>query len=178
MANSLRYPMTQDQELAYLAAFFDGEGYVLCKRQCSDKKIGRRIGFTNTDKSLFNTVISMLQRAGFELSISERTMANPKHTNRWDCHIKGGRKGFERFASLIPLQHEGKKKRLASIVSGYLTLDQANRNRALSRSQSLTPERRHEISKLALASRWKDHDLTSAKRIRIYTQEQKERRKL
>ena len=56
----MKHTMTPAQELSYIAAFVDGEGYITCRRQSGDRKIMRRIGFVNTDESLARAVIGGL----------------------------------------------------------------------------------------------------------------------
>lgn len=168
--------MTPDQELAYLAAFIDGEGYVSCRFQCGGKKLMRRVGFVNTEKDLFDAVVAMLNRAGFETAIRARPSQNPKHADRWDCYLVGGKDAYKRFLEIVPLQHPGKRQRLSDMVSAYLTTGEAGRKRAKSRSESLTPERRREISAKALAARWEGHTLVGPKRVRGYTREQQDRK--
>jgi len=169
--------MTPEQELAYIAAFIDGEGYVSCRRAGNGGKLQRRIGFVNTDKLLFDAVAEMIRRAGFPVSIRERRMANPKHSARWDCHVVGGRESFERFLSIVPLQHPGKRERLETIVKGYLTLDDAKRKRAHAWRASMSPERQREIAEKARNSRWGSH-VPARPRVRLLTREQKDRKNL
>ena len=169
--------MTPEQELSYVASFIDGEGYVLYRRTANASKLHRRIGFTNTDKELFDTVAGMLNRAGFLLAVRERRMKNPKHSTRWDCYLLGGRGTFERFLSLVPLQHSGKLQRLREIVNGYMSLDDAKRKRAEAWRSSVSPERQREIAQKARNSRWGDHVPTKP-RVRLLTREQKDRKNL
>lgn len=168
--------MTPDQELSYIAAFIDGEGYVLCKRDAKTAKLQRSIGFVNTEKELFDAVTAMFHRAGFECSVRKREMNNPNHSTRWDCKLVGGKPMFERFLSLIPIQHIGKRGRLLQILAEYLTTEEAKRRRAVSRSQKCSPERRREIGLIASSRRWEGHVRAGPKRVRHLTSEQRERK--
>jgi intein/homing endonuclease len=168
--------MTHEQELAYLAAFIDGEGWVTC-RQFERKKTSRRIGFTNTDTSLFNAVVRMFERAGFAVSIKLIGTKNQKHSNRWNAQLLGGKEMYQRFKELIPLQHPGKQQRLDAILTEYAYLDENERQRM---PHNATPEgtlRRLEALREMNRKRWRGH-IPKKPRWRPHTPEQIEKNRL
>jgi hypothetical protein len=169
--------MTPEQELAYIAAFIDGEGWIVCQRYSASNRLDRRIGYTNTDKALFDAVTQMLERAGFRVATKLVETKNPKHSNRWNAYLLGGKKTFELFLQTIPLQHPGKLSRLREIVTHYLTLGEAKRVRAEAWRAAVSPERRREIAlKMRMARYGEDYVPKNPKRIRCLTDAQKERK--
>lgn len=167
--------MTPEQELSYIAAFIDGEGWII-RKPSKTGKIQRTIGFTNTDKQLFHDVIGMLNRTGIETFINFRKSKNPKHSDRWDCVIRG-RKNFDKFYKIIPLHHKGKKERLKEIIEDFLTNDSAQRQRAPNIWTKEQRKRRSDITKLAAQKRWAGHK-PKKPRQRTLNKEQRERHNL
>ncbi len=129
--------LTYEQQLAYVAAFMDAEGYIVCKLGRTDKLL-RRVGFTNTDKHLFEYVCGILENAGLSLYKSCRKGQSMRHSSRYDAHIRGGKEAFRRFAEVFPLQHRGKVDKLRSMLADYAQTEAAGRQRRHYRSSRWT----------------------------------------
>lgn len=150
----MKHQMSSNQELAYIAAFIDGEGWIVNHRVNGTGKLQRKIGFTNTNKILFDALVVMLNRAGFEINVCFRPSKNPKHSDRWDGNINGGKESFAKFYEKIPLHHPGKIKRLEEILESYITPKAAHKKRAEARWSKYTIEGRKTHSKKMLDARW------------------------
>lgn len=126
---------TPEQKAAYIAAFIDGEGTVsLRKRKGKNREEHwfRAISFVNTEKKLFDTVVGFCNDLGFEISIYFRDHENPKYLRTYVGHILGGKKAFEIFNRIIPLQHPRKKQDAKGITQSYFTKEEkAQRKHAI-----------------------------------------------
>jgi uncharacterized C2H2 Zn-finger protein len=109
---------TTEEKLAYIAAFIDGEGHI-GNHLCNSGHNSRSIGFCNTDKSLIDAMILFLNDCGFPTRVTFDTPKNGKWSARWTVYIAGGRKSFERFRDIVPIQSERKKKELDSFFEKY-----------------------------------------------------------
>ncbi len=107
------------EKAIYIAAFIDGEGWVVFRENNKRAHTERQIGFTNTDKNLFDTMVSFSKDLGLAVSTHSITSKNPKHSTRYNAIYVGGEKTFKLFQELIPLQHSGKNDRLSMILSTY-----------------------------------------------------------
>ena len=145
------------EKMAYLASFIDAEGWVMCVRMGPTLKLHRRVGFTNTDKELFDMVVGFATEAGLEFRVHTRKSSNEKHSRRWDAQLVGGRAAYQKLIDMVPLCHGPKRQRLAEIMEEYCSVEEAKRRRAVSRQRNTTPEQRRAISKKALDARWTAH---------------------
>lgn len=141
--------LTFEQKMAYLAAFIDAEGWVTCRRNPAGSKLYRQIGFTNTNKALFEKIVGFAAEGGLEFGIYSPDMNNSRHAQRHNAWLLGGRSAYEKFHALVPLQHPEKVARLEAIISGYLTTEQAKRKRAIAWRESMSYERQCEIAAYA-----------------------------
>lgn len=113
-------PWTVDQKAAYLAAFIDGEGWVRFGRDvCRGTHLARQIGFTNTDRALFEFVVEIAADLGLVFATKTIVPHNLKHSTRHNAVLIGGEKAFRKFSDIVPLRHGGKRGRLASMLASY-----------------------------------------------------------
>jgi hypothetical protein len=119
--------LSYEEKLAYLAAFIDGEGSVFWKpnlqRPC------RLVGFTNTDKELFDFVCAIFYDLGFRLYIKVKPSSNPKHNTKYDAILRGGKEAYKRFGKIVPLQHRGKRERIEAMIQDYQEVESMGRIR-------------------------------------------------
>lgn len=126
--------MNQDAAAAYLAAFIDGEGHVGC-HMTRRGKVTKTLAFTNTDKQLFDNVISIAASIGFEFNIYMRKSERVKWSDKWIAYLRGGVVAFERFRDLVPIQCEKKRIRLDEVIASYRTPQQMEQLHASRRTK-------------------------------------------
>jgi hypothetical protein len=170
-------PMTPEQELAYLAAFIDGEGWITFWKFPNRNKFTRQIGFTNTNEQLFRFIVELAERAGLTFSIRHVKIKNEKHSDRWNAMLLGGKAAYARFESIVPLMHPDKKIRLNAIMDCYENLELNGRQRSAPIYDEKARARRSEISRMAVRKRWGSH-VPKQPRMRALTEEQKAHRNL
>jgi LAGLIDADG DNA endonuclease family protein len=156
-------PWTAKQKAAYVAAFIDGEGWVRFGHDAGGPlvptRFARQIGFTNTDRALFEMVLKFAADLGLKFSDSTIISANPKHSTRYNAILIGGAAAFRRFAKVIPLLHGPKRARLAQILASYRY--NTDGSVALGAAAS-TPEMRKAMLARARAARGKFRIVKSA----------------
>jgi len=145
--------LTFETKMAYLAAFIDAEGWVCCHLAPRSNKLRRQIGFTNTNKPLFDRVVSFAAEAGLQFTVGKPRPNNNRHAPRYNATLTGGRTAYERFNALVPIQHPEKRARLDMIIERYLTLDHAKLKRAQAWRESMSHERQVEIAAIARNAR-------------------------
>jgi len=114
-------PMNDEQAAAYLAGLFDGEGHIGLYRMASGFYT-RQISFCNTEEKLVRTGIALLQQLGLKTRwhFSKGTKRN--WSDKWTIYVSGGRKAYEQFSELIPLQSNKKREGLDAILSSYIDI--------------------------------------------------------
>jgi hypothetical protein len=77
------------EELAWLAGFMDGEGYIGLNMWSRKRKFSMcpRVTITNTDKPTIEYIYDLMHRMGVGAYIYPRNRTNPKHATAWDIII-------------------------------------------------------------------------------------------
>ena len=132
----------------YLAAFIDGEGYVMSKPRGLNQKRECRIGFTNSDRQLLDVVQSAAQFLGLEFREHLKARRSIKHAPAWDANLVGGKGAYRKFARLVPLRCERKKANLETLLAHYEECERGGYHRL----PSLT-DRRFTVQQVAHAAR-------------------------
>jgi hypothetical protein len=158
------FMLTFEQKQSYFAAFVDSEGWVTFRRLTGRREnhLQRQIGFTNTNKPLFDRLMEMAKDLGLDFAVDVPRMKNVRHSQRYNARLLGGRAAYEKFHALVPLQHPEKVERLEGILASYLSNDMVKRKRAEAWRQSMSYERQCEIADRMVKARMA---VRNAKRI-------------
>jgi hypothetical protein len=114
--------MTPEQKAAYVAGIFDGEGHIGCARNKNGRHWSRQIQFCNTDKGLVDLVVAYMLDLGINVRVYHKQHnAQPRWSDKWTAYVTGGKRSYQRFAELIPIQSEAKIRALRFLLDHSYT---------------------------------------------------------
>jgi intein-encoded DNA endonuclease-like protein len=104
--------MVSEQDIGWLAGFFDGEGCITVGGSASHRQV--RLQITNTDKALLEKAQSILD--ALEIDSIIKPAASPLGCKaKWRLWIENGA-GVKAFFKKVPIQSQDKFQKYAQVV--------------------------------------------------------------
>lgn len=110
------FHLVDEQDLGWLAGFFDGEGCV--SRKGKGQAHGIRIDFINTEENLIRKAQGILDALEIDNTIQNRSLSQGRFGRKAQfCLHIGGSTGIRHFFAKVPIQSQEKLDKYKTLIS-------------------------------------------------------------